>query len=111
MSFVYFASILGQTLSQDTQYWLGVGPGDDDPSTPGGQHGGVSGSSARVSGVATHVRRNYGSRESTVAIAGAGAGERERSENPQQSQSAASFVCVYVCVCCLLYTSDAADDC
>jgi hypothetical protein len=24
MSFVYFASILGQTLSQDTQYWLGV---------------------------------------------------------------------------------------
>nr|KAG5700175.1 hypothetical protein BaRGS_011018 [Batillaria attramentaria] len=24
MSFVYFASILGQTLSQDTQYWLAV---------------------------------------------------------------------------------------
>ncbi|KAL8568034.1 hypothetical protein ACOMHN_000258 [Nucella lapillus] len=25
LSFIYFASILGHTLSQDTQYWLGVG--------------------------------------------------------------------------------------
>ncbi|XP_076451639.1 uncharacterized protein LOC143287496 isoform X2 [Babylonia areolata] len=26
LSFIYFASILGQTLSSDTQYWLGFGP-------------------------------------------------------------------------------------
>ncbi|KAK7487651.1 hypothetical protein BaRGS_00021070, partial [Batillaria attramentaria] len=58
MSFVYFASILGQTLSQDTQYWLGLA----DTPTPveGRSHRTVSGSLTRVSGIATHVRRNYG---------------------------------------------------
>ena len=90
MSFVYFASILGQTLSQDTQYWLGVGPGDDGPSTPGGQHSAATSSAARVAGLTSHVRRNYGSRESTEAIlAGTraeGRGDRESTESRQQSQ-------------------------
>ena len=91
LSFVYFASILGQTLSQDTQYWLGVGPGPgDDPSSsplPPRQHG-ASATSAQLAG----VWRSYGSRESTAVTAGPEEGRGDGGpgsldSRQQQSQS------------------------
>ncbi|XP_070206939.1 uncharacterized protein [Littorina saxatilis] len=72
MSFVYFASILGQTLSQDTQYWLGVGHDDSDPkksssatttstdTTGQRQRGSMTSAAAVVNSVTSHVWRQYG---------------------------------------------------